>query len=85
MTAVVYTGSAADIDAAAEHIKAASPFGFAGEPIDIANAALYLASDDARNVTGQCLVVDAGETTNAGSRHFSSVAPELIVESGRRA
>jgi NAD(P)-dependent dehydrogenase (short-subunit alcohol dehydrogenase family) len=83
MTAVVFTGSAADTDVAAERFKAASPLGFAGEPIDIANAALYLASADARNVTGQCLVVDAGQTTNAGSRHFASSSPALIAEGGR--
>ena len=32
------------------------------EPIDIANAALYLASDEARMVTGQVLAVDSGVT-----------------------
>lgn len=33
------------------------------EPVDIANAALFLASDDARYVTGTELKVDAGYTT----------------------
>ena len=32
------------------------------EPSDIANAALYLASDDSRMVTGQVLPVDSGVT-----------------------
>ena len=85
MTAMTYTGNAADIDVAAERIKASSPLGFAAGPIDIANAALYLASDDARNVTGHCLAVDAGQTTNAGSSHFSSSSPALVDKSGRRA
>jgi len=31
-----------------------------GEPADIAGAAVYLASDDARYVTGTCLLVDGG-------------------------
>ncbi|XP_019231508.1 PREDICTED: secoisolariciresinol dehydrogenase-like isoform X2 [Nicotiana attenuata] len=33
------------------------------EPIDVANAALYLASDDAKYISGQNLVVDGGFTT----------------------
>jgi len=31
-----------------------------GKPSDIAGAAVYLASDDARYVTGTCLLVDGG-------------------------
>jgi NAD(P)-dependent dehydrogenase (short-subunit alcohol dehydrogenase family) len=30
------------------------------EPVDISNAVLWLASDEARYVTGTCLPVDAG-------------------------
>ncbi len=37
-----------------------SPPGKYGEPEDVANAALYLASEDARYVTGSALVVDGG-------------------------
>lgn len=36
------------------------PMGTLGEPKDIANAAAFLASDDARYVTGQSLVIDGG-------------------------
>lgn len=38
------------------------PLGTAGQPDDIAFAMLYLASDEARWVTGQTLVVDGGMT-----------------------
>jgi NAD(P)-dependent dehydrogenase (short-subunit alcohol dehydrogenase family) len=38
------------------------PLGRPGETEDIAQAALYLASDDAKYVTGHVLVVDGGWT-----------------------
>jgi 3-oxoacyl-[acyl-carrier protein] reductase len=37
-----------------------------GQPEDIAFAALYLASDESRWVTGQTLVVDGGDEILAG-------------------
>jgi 3(or 17)beta-hydroxysteroid dehydrogenase len=40
------------------------PIGFLGEPIDIAYAVLYLASDESRLVTGAELVVDGGWTAS---------------------
>ena len=63
MTAAVTTGNADDIAATTERIASMSPLGYAGVPDDIAAAALYLASDDARYVSGHTLVVDAGQTT----------------------
>ena len=36
------------------------PLGFLGEPEDVAYAAVYLASDEARWITGVCLPVDGG-------------------------
>ncbi len=45
-----------------EHRKNATPLGTEGTAWDIAAAALYLASDDARWVTGVVLPVDAGLT-----------------------
>ena len=39
-----------------------TPLGHVGEPQDIANAALYLASDEAKYVTGTILYVDGGWT-----------------------
>ena len=47
---------------AAEFGKAI-PAGFIGQPIDIAKAVLFLASDDARFIVGQSLIVDGGTTS----------------------
>lgn len=38
------------------------PLGGLGEPVDIANMALFLASDEARWITGQAFIVDGGYT-----------------------
>jgi NAD(P)-dependent dehydrogenase (short-subunit alcohol dehydrogenase family) len=43
-------------------VQANTPLGYVGEPNDIAQAALYLASDDAKYVTGTILHVDGGWT-----------------------
>lgn len=63
MTAAVSTGDHKNVDKTTESIASGSPLGYAGFPEDIANAALYLASDEARYVSGHVLVVDAGQTT----------------------
>ena len=39
------------------------PCGFVGQPLDIARVALFLASEDARYIVGQTLVVDGGTTS----------------------
>jgi NAD(P)-dependent dehydrogenase (short-subunit alcohol dehydrogenase family) len=46
----------------------AHPIPRAGEPDDIANAALWLASDEASFVTGQAIAVDGGLSAEADSR-----------------
>jgi NAD(P)-dependent dehydrogenase (short-subunit alcohol dehydrogenase family) len=43
-------------------VKANTPLGYVGESSDIANAALYLASDESKYVTGTVLHVDGGWT-----------------------
>ena len=44
-----------------EAIRAIIPAGYIGETEDIAYAAVYLASDQARFITGQALVLDGGQ------------------------
>jgi NAD(P)-dependent dehydrogenase (short-subunit alcohol dehydrogenase family) len=43
----------------------AQPLPLAGQPEDIAQAALFLVSDASRFITGHCLVVDGGATAGA--------------------
>jgi NAD(P)-dependent dehydrogenase (short-subunit alcohol dehydrogenase family) len=38
------------------------PLGRFGQPVDVANCALFLASDEAAYVTGQTVVIDGGQT-----------------------
>jgi len=45
-----------------KRLESNMPIGFLGEPIDIAYAVLYLASDESRLVTGAELIVDGGWT-----------------------
>lgn len=49
------------VDEHEERLAAGLPLGRIGEPIDIAGAALFLASDDSTWVSGLDLVVDGGE------------------------
>jgi 3-oxoacyl-[acyl-carrier protein] reductase len=50
-------------DAAKEALYSNIPLGRLGLPGDIANAAAFLASDNASYITGQVLVVDGGMVT----------------------
>ena len=43
-----------------DYMTEKTPLKMIGDPIDIANAFLFLASDDARYITGQILGVDGG-------------------------
>ena len=45
-------------------INGMTPLGYMGEPEDIANAAVYLASEDSKYVTGSVLYVDGGWTAH---------------------
>ena len=84
MTASIRGGDPDDLEATAERIAAGSPLGYAGLPEDIAAAALYLASDDARCVTGHTLVVDSGQTTAGMTPNKINVgSSRQIHEAGR--
>jgi NAD(P)-dependent dehydrogenase (short-subunit alcohol dehydrogenase family) len=84
MTAAAITGDAGAVDEAAAAIAAMSPLKTSGLPSDIADAILFLASDESRIITGHTLVVDAGQTTNGGNGRFHAQDPALLREAGKR-
>ncbi len=51
-----------EAEALLERIHAAIPMGYMGQPEDIANGCLFLASDESRYMTGSELVIDGGYT-----------------------
>ncbi len=62
-----------------ERLASSSLLGIAGMPADMANGVLYLAGDEARYVTGHCLVIDAGQTTSGTVGHrFHQGEPGVI-------
>lgn len=82
LTAKLVTGDADATEAAGKLIGSRGPLGRAGLPVDIANAALYLASDEASYVTGHVLVVDAaGEVIGDRNHRFVEMGAQL--EQGR--
>ncbi len=50
------------VDGLKHLLETRHPLGFVGEPVDVAYAILYLASDESRFVTGSELVIDGGYT-----------------------
>lgn len=65
-TPMVYAGGMSE--ELRERRRLASPLGIEGTGWDIGYAALFLASDEARYITGQVLVVDGGVTLTSASR-----------------
>ncbi len=78
MTSSLLTGDAADLETTRQRIAAGSPLGIAGAPEDPGYAMLYLASDEARFVTGHTLLVDAGQTTGGSIPAFHNGEVRLI-------
>lgn len=48
------------VDKQMEILKGSSPLNIVGETIDIANLTLFLASDEAKYMTGSCVLADGG-------------------------
>jgi NAD(P)-dependent dehydrogenase (short-subunit alcohol dehydrogenase family) len=49
-----------EADAMLERILGQIPMGEMGEPVDIANGCLFLASDESKYMTGSELIIDGG-------------------------
>jgi NAD(P)-dependent dehydrogenase (short-subunit alcohol dehydrogenase family) len=62
-----YMRRSPNAEALAANTAALHPLGRRGVPADIANAALFLATDASAFITGTCLVVDGGLTIRAHS------------------
>lgn len=58
-----------DVDAVRAGLAFAQPYPRAGEALDIANTAVFLASDEAPFLTGQAIAVDGGLSSESDSRN----------------
>lgn len=81
-TPIIY-GGMANKEAVEARLVTAQPFPRAGQPADIAQAALFLASDASGFITGHTLVVDGGAT--AGAIATAGRADRTRTLSGQRA
>ncbi len=85
MVAFAHTGDHTNMDGALVELTASSPLiGRPGLATDVANAALWLASDESGYTSGHTLATDAGFTTGArpDAPGFADYAP-MIREAGR--
>ena len=83
MTSAVISQDPSDHATATRFIARGSPLGIAGLPDDIANAILFLLSDEARYVTGHTLVADAGQTSGGAPQEFHTRDPEVLLHAGK--
>jgi len=84
LTARLVTGDHENLEKASTIIGAHNPLRRAGRPEDIANAVLYLASEEASFTTGAVLVVDAaGETIADRNHRFVDMGAQTVQEADR--
>jgi len=86
MTADIATGDPRNLEAAAKALERSNLIDRPGLPDDIAAAAAFLASDDARFVTGSTFNIDAGYTYAPGNSPFARgdwAEPMGMYEGGR--
>ncbi|MCH1493447.1 MAG: glucose 1-dehydrogenase [Luminiphilus sp.] len=85
LAAAAVTGDPDGIDEAMSAFIDQSPLtGRAGMPEDVANAVLWLASDEAGYINGQTIAIDAGLTTGSkpGDPNFAEYQP-ILREAGK--
>ncbi len=86
MTSAVVANDPEDYDSTTQRLAETSPLGYAGQAEDIANAIVYLLSDDSRYVAGHTLVVDAGQTSSGLEKppFFETEAATMLHRGGVR-
>lgn len=85
MVAMAHLGDHDAVDEVTDHLADLSPIkGRPGRALDVANAALFLASAESGNTNGHTLAVDGGQTTGSSAENppYSSPQP-FMREAGR--
>jgi NAD(P)-dependent dehydrogenase (short-subunit alcohol dehydrogenase family) len=84
LTAYVTTGDPGALAEAGQRVGASATIGRPAVPADIANAALFLASDEAAYISGAVLVVDAAaEVIGDKNLRFVEMGAGIVQEAGR--
>jgi NAD(P)-dependent dehydrogenase (short-subunit alcohol dehydrogenase family) len=84
LTAYVTTGDASDLVEAGKRVGRGATIGRPAVPLDIANAALFLASAEAGYISGAVLVVDAaGDVIGDKNLRFVEMGAKIVQEAGR--